>query len=155
MTVELTSGAFEAGGMIPQKHTCDGEGVSPPLSWMRVPAEAKSLALICEDPDAPSGTYSHWVLYNIPVQKNGLPEGFPAGGQPAWGGVQGANQAGDLQCRPPCPPAGPAHHYVFRLYALDGELDLAPGTSRQEVMDRVRGHVLAHVELTGRYARNQ
>jgi Raf kinase inhibitor-like YbhB/YbcL family protein len=155
MALELTSDAFEAGGMIPEKYTCDGEGISPPLSWTGVPAEAKGLALICEDPDAPSGTYSHWVLYNIPVQKDGLPERFPAGGQPEWGGVQGANQAGDLQYRPPCPPAGPAHRYVLRLYALDGGLDLAPGASRQEVMDRVQGHVLADVELTGYYARNQ
>jgi hypothetical protein len=111
------------------------------------------MALICDDPDAPNGTFTHWLLYNIPAEKNVLSSAIEAGGKLSWGASQGRNDFGDVQYGGPCPPVGDAHHYSFRLYALDENLDLPPGLTRAQLLDRIRGHVLEEVELVGRFSR--
>lgn len=150
----LTSPAFDTGESIPIKHTCDGDDLSPPLAWHGVPAGTKSLALICDDPDAPRGTWSHWVLYDIPPDRAELPEGVPPDGALGWGGLQGRNDFGRIGYGGPCPPRGPAHRYFFRLAALDGAPgELGPGLTRQQVLDYVERHRIDQAELMGRYQR--
>lgn len=151
--MEITSSAFASGETIPTRYTCEGVDVSPPLQWTGVPDEAESLTLICDDPDAPGGTWSHWVLYDLPADTNQLEEGVPSGGEPDVGGTQGRNDFGDVQYGGPCPPPGPAHRYYFRLYALDEKLRLPPGATRQKVLDRLQDHSVAEAELMGRYGR--
>jgi Raf kinase inhibitor-like YbhB/YbcL family protein len=153
MPIELTSNAFDAGETIPVRYTCDGDDISPPLHWRTIPDEAQSLVLICDDPDSSNGPWAHWVLYDIPPELVELPEGVPRGGRLSWGGTQGRNTSGDVGYGGPCPPRGPAHHYYFRLYALDEPLDLPPGATRQQVIDRMQGHILDRTELMGLYAR--
>ncbi|MEJ2207884.1 MAG: YbhB/YbcL family Raf kinase inhibitor-like protein [Anaerolineae bacterium] len=153
MSFELRSEAFEAGGSIPRTYSCQGQGVSPPLSWRGVPDEAASLALVVDDPDAPSGTFTHWLLYDMPPDLDSLPQGVPGEQRPASYGVQGQNGGGGIGYKGPCPPAGPAHHYHFRLYALDQELGLSPGAAKEEVLSALEGHVVAETELVARYAR--
>jgi hypothetical protein len=157
--IELTSAAFGQGGVIPKKHTGEGEDVSPPLSWKGVPEGTKELALVCDDPDAPSPRrpgpepWVHWVLYRIPAGAAGLGEGETGGG------VEGVNSwpAGSPQrsryAGPMPPPGSGAHRYFFRLYALDGELDLGPGATKKELLAAIEGHVLAEGELVGTYER--
>lgn len=152
-TITLTSPAFAHGDVIPQEHTCDGADLSPELAWSGMPAGTASLALVCDDPDAPGGTWVHWVLYDIPADAAGLPEGLPGDAELAAGGVQGENDFGRLGYGGPCPPAGAPHRYFFRLYALDTKLGLAAGASKQEVVDAMEGHVLAQGELMGTYQR--
>lgn len=149
MALELTSEAFDAGQTIPTAYTCEGGGVSPPLTWENAPADTKSFVLIADDPDAPGGLFSHWVLYNIPADKRGLEEDVPAESQLSWGGVQGRNDFGDVGYGPPCPPAGSEHRYYFRLYALNGQLDLPPGATRAQVLDAIEGIILEQTELVG------
>jgi Raf kinase inhibitor-like YbhB/YbcL family protein len=149
----LISPAFDSGESIPVKHTCDGANVSPPLVWHNVPDGTKSLALICDDPDAPRGTWSHWVLYNIPPNRTELPEGVPTDGKLGWGGLQGRNDFGNIGYGGPCPPRGPAHRYFFRLAALDVALDLGPGLTRQQILNHVAEHRIDQAELMGRYQR--
>ena len=148
----LSSTAFEAGGTIPVDYTCDGRDVSPPLVWGTAPEGTVSLALVCDDPDAPAGTWVHWVVYNIPPSRKGLDEAIPAVERLADGTLQGRNDFGRLGYGGPCPPGG-THRYFFRLYALDVRLDLPPGARRGELMRAMRGHVLAEAELMGRYGR--
>ncbi len=152
-TIELVSGAFENNSPIPERYTCDGEDVSPPLSWEGVPSGAKSLVLIVVDPDAPGGEFTHWVLYDVPPDLDSLPEGIPSVGEVEGVGVQGVNDFGRLGYGGPCPPPGKPHRYVFRLYALDIELSLPPGASRSEVEEAMSEHVLAVGELVGLYGR--
>jgi Raf kinase inhibitor-like YbhB/YbcL family protein len=145
--LELTSTAFDHGEPIPVKHTGDGEGTSPPLAWSRVPDGTRSLALIVHDPDAPSGDFTHWVAWNIDPAAGGLEEGVPA---PA----EGTHGFGEPGYAGPSPPQGHGpHRYLFRLYALDGELDLEPGASRQQLEEEIGGHVLAEAQLMGTYER--
>jgi Raf kinase inhibitor-like YbhB/YbcL family protein len=150
---ELTSAAFEADASIPVQHTCDGHDVSPPLSWKGTPAATKGFALVCDDPDAPAGMWVHWVLYGIPGASRSLPMGVAP--QPTLG--DGSRQGPNDFRRPgwggPCPPRGAPHRYVFRLWALDADLDLAPGMSAAALRKAIEGHVLAEAALTGRYAR--
>jgi hypothetical protein len=153
MNLELTSTVFEAGASIPDKYTCEGEDVSPPLSWLGMPEGTQSLALICDDPDSTNGPWSHWVLYDIPPDQFGVEENVPADPQLEWGGVQGRNDFGNVGYGGPCPGRGAPHHYYFRLYALDEELDLPPGATRQQVLDRIQDHVLEQTELMGTYQR--
>lgn len=153
MNLELTSRAFKSGATIPTRHSCEGENISPPLTWRGVPREAKSLVLICDDPDAPNGVWSHWVLYEIPMEVSELPEGAPSEPRLSWGGMQGRNDFGNAKYEGPCPPPGPAHHYYFRLYALDQSLNLPSGATRAQVLDRIQGHIVASTELLGLYAR--
>lgn len=151
-TVTLTSTAFAHGDAIPRRHTCDGADLSPELAWSGLPAGTVSLALICEDPDAPDGTWVHWVLYDLPADAADLPEGLSAHGEPHYG-VQGENDFGHLGYGGPCPPPGDAHRYYFRLCALDTQLELAAGASKQEVDAAMQNHILAYGELMGTYRR--
>lgn len=153
MALKLHSAAFDAGQSIPTRYTCDGDNISPPLSWQVMPDGTQSLALICDDPDAPSGTFSHWVLYNLPAGTQSLPENYPSGEQPAPGGMQGPNDFGHVEYGGPCPPGGPPHHYHFRLYALDSKLNLSPGATRDQVLGTIEPHVLEQTELVGIYQR--
>ena len=151
--MELKSTAFTQGGDIPKKYTCDGADVSPPLNWTDPPPGTQSLALLCEDPDAPRGTWVHWVLFNLPASARELPEGVPTKETLSGGGRQGKNDFGKIGYGGPCPPKGPAHRYFFKLYALDTPLDLKPGVTRQELLKATGGHILAETELMGRYSR--
>lgn len=160
MSISVTSEAFKAGAAIPKKFTEDGQDVSPPLKWQNVPQGAKELALICDDPDAPtSEPWVHWVLYKIPAAVSGLPEGVPAEAElksPA-GARQGKNtwKSGKIiGYRGPAPPKGHGvHHYHFRLYALDAPLSLAANADKQQLLAAMKGHILAEGELIGTYER--
>lgn len=152
MQLALTSPAFTHGQPIPRKYTCDGEDVSPPLSWTGVPPDAKSLALIADDPDAPVGTWVHWVLFDIPPDKGGLPEHVPATAESDGAGVHGSNSWQHLGYGGPCPPGG-THRYFFKLYALDTLLALPTGAGKAQLLSAMEGHVLARTELMGTYQR--
>ena len=158
MTISITSTAFEAGKPIPKKYTGEGEDLSPPLAWSGIPKGTQEIALICDDPDAPMGTWVHWVLYKIPADATGLPEGLPREKTlktPA-GAVQGVNSfsSDNLGYRGPMPPKGHGpHHYHFKLYALDKPVTLAPGVDKKTLLAEIREHVLAQGELMGTYQR--
>lgn len=151
----LVSSAFEDGESIPEKFTCDGEDVSPPLAWENVPEGSEGLALIVEDPDAPVGTFDHWLLYNLPADVTKLAEGVPTDKELENGALQGTNDFGQVGYRGPCPPSGPAHRYVFTLKALDTTLDAEPGLKKQALLETIgkQANVLAEVKLTGKYGR--
>ena len=151
-TMELTSSAFNEGGMIPSKYTCDGDDVSPPLKWGSFPEGTKSLALICDDPDAPMGTWVHWVYYDIPVKIKDLPENIIPDEHPAPGGVQGINDFRRIGYGGPCPPGG-THRYFFKLYALDTLLNLSPGATKKQVLKAMETHIVDQVQLMGKYRR--
>lgn len=151
-TIELRSAAFDNGGTIPAEYTCDGVGTSPQLQWSGVPVETKSLVLISYDPDAPMGTFTHWVMYNIPPNVRSLPKGIPNEPRLENGSLQGINSARRIGYTPPCPPSG-SHRYIFTLYALDTVLNLEPGVDRSQVEKAMEGHILAKGKLMGRYAR--
>ena len=149
MAIQLSSPAFRSGEAIPRKYTCDGNDVSPPLEWTGVPDGTRSLALIVDDPDAPRGTWTHWIVTNLDAATTSLPEGGPLPARaregrndfkrPGYGGA--------------CPPPGTSHRYFFRLYALDSELDVQANATREAVLDAMRDHVLAQGELMGTYER--
>lgn len=147
----LTSPAFEEGQPIPALFSCDGEDISPELAWSEPPAGTQSLALIVDDPDAPVGTWVHWVVYNLPAERRGLPQGVPGGEQIEGGGLQGSNSWGRKDYGGPCPPSG-THRYFFKLYALDITLDAGAGLSKEDVEKAMEGHILAQAELMGTYA---
>jgi Raf kinase inhibitor-like YbhB/YbcL family protein len=151
--MKLTSTAFEDGGMIPKKYTCDGDDVSPPLSWEGVPAHSKELALICDDPDAPMGTWVHWVIYNISPQLKGFGENISHEKKLPNGAVQGINDFRRIGYGGPCPPGG-THRYFFRLYALDISLDLDPGASKAQLLKAMQGHILEETRMYGKYKRD-
>lgn len=151
--LNLTSRGFAEGDSIPRQYTCDGEDISPPLSWGEPPEGTESFVLIMDDPDAPVGTWVHWVVFNVPAERRSLPEDVPAQDQLPEGGLQGDNGWKQIGYGGPCPPSGSTHRYVFKLYALDTTLDLEPGARKSPVIDRMEGHVLAASELTGEYAR--
>lgn len=154
MHLSLSSSAFASGGAIPTCHTCEGENVSPPLQWSRLSDDVRSLALIVDDPQGASGgTFTHWVLYNIPADRDGLPQGVGPGGTLSWGAMQGRNDFGNARYEGPCPPLTQEHSYYFRLFALDAPLDVSAGATRQQVLDRMEGHILGRAELIGRYRR--
>jgi hypothetical protein len=153
MALSLRSIAFETGTPIPKAHTCDGRDVSPALRWDNPPPDTRAFALICEDPDAPAGTWTHWVIYGIPDELRQLPEGVPPQATLPDGTAQGKNDFGRPGYGGPCPPRGRPHRYFFRLYALDERLPLAPGLTRTGLLQAVKGHVLAQAELHGLYGR--
>lgn len=160
MTLQITSTAFAAGERVPTKHTGEGEDVSPPLAWSDLPPGTKELALICDDPDAPTKEpWVHWVIYKIPPELRSLPEGIPARSnlQEPAGPLQGKNSwpnGRTIGYRGPMPPPGHGQHrYFFRLYALDAKLSLPPGASKAELLDAMQGHVLGEGELLGTYSR--
>jgi Raf kinase inhibitor-like YbhB/YbcL family protein len=148
----LGSSAFQNGGTIPERYTCSGSNRSPALEWTGVPGSSRSLTLILDDPDAPIGTFVHWVMYNIPPTTKGLPDGVPASA--TFGhSEQGVNGRGDIGYAGPCPPPGKPHHYHFHLDALDQTLDLKPGATRQQVDAAMKGHVVGSTELIGIFER--
>jgi Raf kinase inhibitor-like YbhB/YbcL family protein len=153
--MRLTSPAFESGGTIPQQYTADGHDESPALSWADPPPGTQSLALICEDPDAPRGLFTHWVVFNLPADTRELGKGFPKGGMLADGTVQGTNGFGRTGYGGPSPPPGKPHRYVFRLFALDKRLDLPAGASRDDVVNAMSDHVLGEGQLLGTYGRTK
>jgi Raf kinase inhibitor-like YbhB/YbcL family protein len=152
MAIQVQSAAFKEGEMIPRDCTCDGKDVSPGLSWSDLPAGTKSVALICDDPDAPVGTWVHWVIYNIPPETKALPEGVPTEKTLDTGAVQGKNDWGAVGYRGPCPPGG-THRYFFKLYALDTMLGLEPGAAKKELLVAMENHILAKGQLMGKYKR--
>ena len=156
--LSLTSPAFAEGDSIPTQFTCDGADHSPPLIWSGAPQGTAAYALVVEDPDAPGGTFIHWVLYDMPANVRSLPEGVAKGETvPAAGGAKQGRTGfkGAPGYGGPCPPRGPAHHYHFKLFALDKSLGIAAGASRDDVMGAMRGHELARGELVGTYARRK
>jgi Raf kinase inhibitor-like YbhB/YbcL family protein len=150
--MKLTSTAFSEGGMIPAQYTCNGPDVSPPLNWEDVPEETKSLALIADDPDAPVGTWVHWVLYNLPADTHELQEDLPKTKVLPNGAMQGTNDFRKIGYGGPCPPGG-THRYFFKLYALDELVDLNPGARKKDLLDAMKGHILAECQLMGKFSR--
>ncbi len=153
VAMKLSSTAFEPGASIPKKFTCDGADVSPALAWSDAPAGTQSFALIADDPDAPVGTWVHWVLYDLPGATRDLPEGVAKQEQLPNGARQGRNDFGKIGYGGPCPPRGPAHRYFFKLYALDVKLNLKPGAPKSDVERAMKGRILVQAELIGRYSR--
>jgi Raf kinase inhibitor-like YbhB/YbcL family protein len=167
LTIQVRSSAFTDDGMIPSRFTCDGSDRSPDLAWSGVPEKSRTLALICDDPDAPGGTWSHWVVFNLPAQLTGLKEGVPATeaipassieeSSPVGSEVdarQGTNDFRKIGYGGPCPPSG-THRYFFRLYALDDKLELGPKATRADVIKAIKGHILAEGRLIGKYVRGE
>jgi Raf kinase inhibitor-like YbhB/YbcL family protein len=152
MAFEVTSDAFAQGEPVPVKYTCDGEDLSPPLDWRDPPEGTRSFALISDDPDAPVGTWVHWVLFNLPAETRSLPEAIPSDAELPGGGRHGQNSWRRLGYGGPCPPSG-THRYFFKLYALDTILDLEAGADKQQVLKAMDGHILAQVEVMGVYSR--
>ena len=152
MALVITSSAFSEGEMIPTRHTCDGPDVSPDLAWSGVPETARSLALICDDPDAPMGTWVHWVLFNIPADADGLAPEISSHATLENGARHGTNDFRKLGYGGPCPPGG-THRYFFKLYALDAELALDSGITKSQLVDAMEGHILAEGQLMGTYSR--
>ena len=152
MAVTLSSSVFDEGEMIPSKYTCDGDDVSPPLQWSGVPDDAESLALICDDPDAPGKTWVHWVLFNLPPDTTSLEEEFPTDERLENGILQGITDFGRHGYGGPCPPGG-THRYYFKLYALDTTLDLGPDAKKSDVVGAMDGHILAEGQMMGKYQR--
>jgi len=150
--VTLESSAFAPDAMIPAQYTCTGDNISPPLAWGEVPPETRSLALVMDDPDAPGGTFVHWVMYGLPPETRQLAPALP--GEPTLpsGGSQGKSSFGKTGYGGPCPPSG-THRYSFRLYALDKPVDLPPGATKAELFEAINGSVLAIAQLIGRYSK--
>lgn len=156
--ITIWSEAFRTGEMIPKKYTCDGKDISPPLSWTGTPSGTQSIALIMDDPDAPGGTFVHWVAFNIPPHIRMLPEGIPkTSALTPWpfgdSSYQGINDFGNIGYGGPCPPPGKSHRYFFKVYMLDTKLSLPPGSSKADIERAMNNHILAKGELIGIYGR--
>ncbi|MGC2111458.1 MAG: YbhB/YbcL family Raf kinase inhibitor-like protein [Candidatus Korobacteraceae bacterium] len=150
-TLALTSPAFGAGSEIPKQDSCKGADISPTLAWSGAPSRTVSFALIVDDPDAPHGTWVHWVLWNLPAATHALPEAEPKRAQLDDGSQQGQNSFHKIGYNGPCPPGGQTHRYFFRLYALDVKLNLPAGTDRAALDGATKGHVLAQTEYMGTF----
>ena len=148
----LTSSVFANGGSIPARYSCLGEEASPPLEWSEPPAGVKSFALVMDDPDAPMGTWVHWVLYNIPITAHGWPENTPDDAELVNGAMQGKNSGGEIGYGGPCPPSG-THRYFIKLYALDTMLNPGSGVNKEQLLSAMQGHVLAQSELIGVFSK--
>jgi Raf kinase inhibitor-like YbhB/YbcL family protein len=153
MSIKVSSSAFKEGESIPKKYTADGDNVSPPLRWSEAPAGTKSFALICEDPDAPKGTFTHLVLYNIPAQQTELKEGMPAKEVLPDGAEQGKNGFDKTGYGGPSPPKGKPHRYFFKVFALGTTVNLGAGATRDQLLKAMKGHVLGEGQLMGTYQR--
>jgi len=151
--MKISSDAFAANETIPKQFTCDGPDASPKLNWSEPPAKTQSFALIMDDPDAPVGTWVHWVLFDLPAETRELAEGVAKQEQLAGGARQGRNDFGKIGYGGPCPPPGSPHRYFFKLYALDAKLNLKAGVTKADVERAMKSHILAHAEVIGRYAR--
>jgi Raf kinase inhibitor-like YbhB/YbcL family protein len=154
MEIKITSPAFDNGGMIGAKYTCDGENISPPLQWDAVAEGTKSIALICDDPDAPMGTFVHWVLFNLPAETRKLTENIPADKILPNGAKQGITDFRSIGYGGPCPPSG-THRYFFKIYALDTEIDLPAGTKKSQLLKAMQEHILGQGQLIGKYKRQR
>ncbi len=152
-TMQIQSSAFAEGQRIPKQFTCEGEDISPPLTWSAPPSGTKSLVLICDDPDAPMGTWVHWVVYGLPPSVASLPQSVPTKDDILGGGKQGRNDFGNIGYGGPCPPPGSPHRYFFKLYAVDMEPALSRGATKADVMKAIEGHILAEGKLMGKYGR--
>jgi Raf kinase inhibitor-like YbhB/YbcL family protein len=150
-TMTLSSTAFKNDSAIPQRFSCQGEDISPMLTWSSAPEETKSFALVIEDPDAPNGTFIHWVIYNIPSSEHGLAENIARRDPLPNGARQGTNSAQQLGYMGPCPPAGKAHRYYFKLFALDTEINIPGEATHDKLMSTIQGHILAKGEIMGTY----
>ncbi len=153
MSFQISTSAFSPGEMIPKKFTCDGPDVSPKLTWNDPPASTQSFAVIMDDPDAPVGTWVHWVLYDLPADARELAEGVAKQEQLLSGAHQGRNDFGKIGYGGPCPPPGKPHRYFFKLYGLDAKLGLKAGATKADVERAMKGHILSQAELMGRYGR--
>lgn len=153
MSIEVTSTAFARDEAIPPEHTGDGADRSPPLRWSALPSGTRSLAVICDDPDAPRGTWTHWVLYDLPPETRELPEGVPTTETLPSGARQGRNDFGNTGYGGPAPPPGKPHRYFFKVYALSQTVGLPPGATRSELLDAMQGRILAQGDLMGTYRR--
>jgi len=151
--IKLTSKALNEGQASPRGYTCDGANVSPPLEWTGVPKSAKTLAIVADDPDAPAGTWVHWVLYNLPSDVIGMVENTPPIETLSGGGMQGTNDFQKIGYGGPCPPRG-SHRYFFKIYALDSELPLKPGASKVDLEPAMEGHIISQGQLIGTYRRS-
>lgn len=152
-SMKISTTSFEPGRKIPMKYTCDGEDISPELSWEGAPEGTESFALIMDDPDAPGRTFTHWILYNIPADRTELPEGVFAEKIMKKGCSQGLNDFRMMGYGGPCPPPGKPHHYRFHIYALDTTLDVPSGVTKNAILAAMKGHVLAEAEIVGLYGR--
>jgi Raf kinase inhibitor-like YbhB/YbcL family protein len=149
--IQVTSTAFKEGEAIPRQFTCQGINISPPLEWTPTP-QAKTIAIIANDPDAPAGEWTHWLVYNLPAATMGLIENMPAEEKVAGGAMQGKNDFGKTAYGGPCPPKG-THRYFFKVYALDTELALKPGATKDQLLQAMEGHILAQGQLMGTFAK--
>ncbi len=155
MSFELTSPAFSSEGTMPDRYTCEGADVSPPLEWANAPEGTQEFALICEDPDASGGTFVHWLLYGVPAGLTELLEDVSSESELPWGAVQGRNDFGNVGYGGPCPPMGETHRYFFRLHALEEKLDLPPGLSRNQLLREIADRTAGRTGLMVRYGRPQ
>jgi Raf kinase inhibitor-like YbhB/YbcL family protein len=151
VTLSLSSTAFKEGDKIPVKYTCNGQDISPPLLWGEPAQMTETFALIVDDPDAPGGVFTHWVLFNLPANAHQLGEGVPTQERLENGALQGTNDFGRIGYGGPCPPRGSAHRYRFTIYALDESLGLKPKVSKKQLLDAIEGHILAQGQLIGIY----
>jgi len=151
MAFRLSAPDLREGADIPKKFTCDGADVSPSLAWTDPPKGTKAFALICDDPDAPAGTWVHWVIYDLPADTRDLPEGVPHGPELDSGAQQGRNDFGKIGYNGPCPPRGKPHRYFFKLYALSAETKLKSGGTKADVERAMKGNILGHVELVAKF----
>ncbi len=153
-SMELKSGAFQPSGLIPAKYTCDGEDISPPLNWSDPPSGTESFALISDDPDAPVGTWVHWVIWNIPASARALDEDVPKTASLRNGAKQGTTDFRRIGYGGPCPPSG-THRYFFKLYALDTTLNLPSSTTKKDLEKAMQAHIVGQAELMGKYQRRR
>ena len=151
--MRITSSVFKNNAFIPFEHSCDGDDASPPLEWTQVPDGTQSFVLIVDDPDAPMGTWVHWVIYNIPAESRNLGGNIPHDSMLEDGSIQGSNDFRLIGYGGPCPPAGKAHRYFFKLYALDSLLEVYPGAPKKDVLHAMEGYVLGEAEIIGLYKR--
>lgn len=152
LEITVLSSAFTMGAAIPPRYSCEGQDISPPLEWQGIPANTESIAVLCDDPDAPVGDWVHWVLFNLPPDITGLPEAVPAHRHLDNGAVQGLNDFRRTGYGGPCPPSG-THRYVFKVFALDTMLTLGPETTKQMLLEAMKGHILGQGALTGNFTR--
>jgi len=153
LALDIKSDAFKNSFYIPTEYTCEGKDISPPLDWKGVPSDAKSFVLICDDPDAPGKTWSHWVIFNIPGDKTGLSENIPKIARLNDSSIQGINDFGKAGYSGPCPPPNGPHRYFFKLYALDNVIGLDENATRDDVLKAMDGHVIAETQIYGIYVR--
>jgi Raf kinase inhibitor-like YbhB/YbcL family protein len=153
LTLTVSSTAFAGGGQIPTNYTCNGGNVSPPLAWSGQPEATEAFAVVMDDPDAPDGLFTHWIVFNLPSDSRQLPEGVPTQEQLSSGAMQGTNDFGNTGYGGPCPPTGTAHQYSISVYALDQPLDLLVGVTRGWLDHAMHGHILARGQITGTFQR--